>query len=133
MKKELIVKENKEELSFGTRVKVKMKKEITTFASFVYTHKDVILTMLMITVIMTPKIVFAGTASTGGDDQWETIVDTITKWGKRIGGAIAFMGAIEFGIGWKEDRLDQRTNGLRAAVSGLIVLGVCATSSSWMK
>lgn len=110
-------------------LKGKITRNAKKIGGYLYSRRNIIIPMVAVIIIMTPTIVFAD----DGDTEWKFLTDLISKWGKRIGGALALIGGIEFGLGWKDDRADQRTQGLRMAVSGLIVLAVCASASTFLK
>ena len=116
-------------------VKTKVKNEAKKVGKFLYDHRDTIMCIVLFLVIMTPKIVFAadGDADDGaGETQWTFIVDLIVKWGKRVGGAFAFLGGLEFAFGWKDDNPATKAQGVKFFVSGLIGLAVCAGSATFL-
>lgn len=116
-----------------TGIKSKAKK----VGRFLYERKDTIAAVMLFLIIATPSLVFADetptTSSSAGDEQWNFLITLIVKWGKRIGGAMFVIGGVEFGLGWKDERPDQRTQGLRIFIAGGIVLGVFAASGTFIK
>lgn len=112
-------------------LRTKVKNEASKVGKFLYEHRDEIMCIVLFCVIMTPKIVFADDGA-AGDTQWTFIVDLIVKWGKRVGGAFAFLGGLEFALGWKDDNPATKSQGIKFFVSGLLALGVCAGSATFL-
>lgn len=127
------LREKKEEVRAEGSVTTKIKAKAKEIGKFLYQQRNIIAVVIMVVMIIAPSLVFAAsTEGAAGDNQWNFLTSLIIKWGKRIGGAIMLFGGIEFGLGWKDDRADQRTQGLRIAVAGGIVLGVVAASGTFL-
>ena len=60
----------------------------------------------------------------GADAQWQAIVNLILPWVKRLGGALVFIGGIEWGIGFRSDNPEQKTGGVKFAIAGCIIFAV---------
>lgn len=58
------------------------------------------------------------------DDVFNKTIDFIAGWVNKFGFAIAFIGAIMFAMGFRNDDAEGKTRGLRALISGLIVAAV---------
>lgn len=132
------LREKKEEVRAEGSVTTKIKVKAKEIGKFLYQQRNIIAVVIMVVMIIAPSLVFAASTDAAsaegaaGDNQWNFLTSLIIKWGKRIGGAIMLFGGIEFGIGWKDDRADQRTQGLRIAVAGGIVLGVVSASGTFL-
>lgn len=127
------LREKKEEVRAEGSVTTKIKVKAKEIGKFLYQQRNIIAVVIMVVMITVPSLVFAAsTEGASGDNQWNFLTSLITKWGKRIGGAIMLFGGIDFGLGWKDDRADQITQGIRIAVAGGIVLGVVAASATFL-
>lgn len=64
---------------------------------------------------------------------FDTVVSFIVTWVQRIGGVIGFIGAIQFGMAFKNDDADGKTRGLMTLASGFIVIAVCIAYDTLFK
>lgn len=64
---------------------------------------------------------------------FDTVVAFIVTWVQRIGGVIAFVGAIQFGMAFKNDDADGKTRGLMTLASGFIVIAICIAYNQLFK
>jgi hypothetical protein len=64
---------------------------------------------------------------------FNTVVAFIVTWVQRIGGVIAFVGAIQFGMAFKNDDADGKTRGLMTLASGFIVVAICIAYDTLFK
>lgn len=64
---------------------------------------------------------------------FDTVVDFIVTWVQRIGGVIGFIGAIQFGMAFKNDDADGKTRGLMTLASGFIVIAICIAYNTLFK
>ena len=67
---------------------------------------------------------FADGGRTEGVDTFNTVVQFIVDWVARIGMVVAFIGAVQFAMGFKDDSADGKTRGLMCLASGFIVFAV---------
>jgi len=65
----------------------------------------------------------AGAAT--ADTAWNAVMGEAMKWIARLGIVVVVIGAIMFGLGFKNDDAEQKTRGLGTMVAGGIVGGVC--------
>lgn len=56
---------------------------------------------------------------------FDTVVDFIVTWVQRIGYVIGFIGAVQFGLAFKNDDADGKQRGLMTLASGFIVVAIC--------
>lgn len=66
------------------------------------------------------------------DDKWKAMINFMLPWIQRIGGVVMLIGAIEFGLGWKNDDAEGKVKGMRCAVAGAIVIGVGVGSATFL-
>ena len=70
----------------------------------------------------------------GGDaGSFNSVVSFIVTWVQRIGGVIGFIGAIQFGMAFKNDDADGKTRGLMTLASGFIVIAICIAYDTLFK
>lgn len=67
---------------------------------------------------------FAADDVVDGVSAFNTVVQFIVDWVARIGLVIAFVGAVQFAMGFKDDSADGKTRGLMCLASGFIVFAV---------
>lgn len=72
---------------------------------------------------------FADDAEPAGVGTFNTVVQFIVDWVARIGLVIAFVGAVQFALGFKDDSADGKTRGLMCLASGFIVFSVAKAYS----
>lgn len=68
---------------------------------------------------------FAVDGSTNDATSFNTVVDFIVTWVQRIGYVIGFIGAVQFGLAFKNDDADGKQRGLMTLASGFIVVAIC--------
>lgn len=68
-------------------------------------------------------------AEPAGVGTFNTVVQFIVDWVARIGLVIAFVGAVQFALGFKDDSADGKTRGLMCLASGFIVFSVAKAYS----
>ncbi|MCM1524818.1 MAG: hypothetical protein NC120_10205 [Ruminococcus sp.] len=56
---------------------------------------------------------------------FDTVVSFIVTWVQRIGYVIGFIGAVQFGLAFKNDDADGKQRGLMTLASGFIVIAIC--------
>lgn len=83
--------------------------------------------------LVTPLLLTAGTAyATTADDKWNAVIGFLLPWISRLGGVVILIGAIEFGLAFKNDDAEGKTKGLRTVIAGCIVLAVGLGSSTFL-
>ena len=113
---------------------MKMKKKLDRAMNFIAEKKYEIVVFL--NTLLTPMVVYASNAKandSGADAKWTTLTNTyIVPWVKRLGGAVMFIGAIEFALGWQRDDPEGKTKGLRTFIAGAIVMAVGFGADSFL-
>ena len=66
------------------------------------------------------------------EDKWDTVINFMLPWIRRLGGVIILIGAVEFGLGFKNDDAEAKTKGLRIIIAGAIVAGVSLASGTFL-
>lgn len=72
------------------------------------------------------------TTTTSADDKWNTVIDFILPWITRLGGVVILIGAIEFGLGFKDNDADSKTKGMRTIIAGCIVTAVGLSANTFL-
>lgn len=82
--------------------------------------------MLMYAVFAPMDMVMAA------DAKWTAVINFILPWINRLGGVVILIGAVEFGLAFKNDDAEGKTKGLRTVIAGCIVLAVGLSSSTFL-
>lgn len=106
-----------------------VKDKVQKVSAYLYKNKTAIATIMWGVLLITPQIIFAD----NGDTEWTWLTDIITKWIKRVGGLFMLIGAVEFGLGWKDNRADDKVQGVRILIAGVIVYGVGFSAKTFLK
>lgn len=106
-----------------------VKDKVQKVSAYLYKNKTAIATIMWVVLLITPQIIFAN----NGDTEWTWLTDIITKWIKRVGGLFMLIGAVEFGLGWKDNRADDKVQGVRILIAGVIVYGVGFSAKTFLK
>lgn len=106
-----------------------VKDKVQKVSAYLYKNKTAIATIMWGVLLITPQIIFAD----NGDSEWKWLTDIITKWIKRVGGLFMLIGAVEFGLGWKDNRADDKVQGVRILIAGVIVYGVGFSAKTFLK
>ena len=106
-----------------------VKDKVQKVSAYLYKNKTAIATIMWVVLLITPKIIFAD----NGDSEWKWLTDIITKWIKRVGGLFMLIGAVEVGLGWKDNRADDKVQGVRILIAGVIVYGVGFSAKTFLK
>ena len=62
------------------------------------------------------------------DSAYENTIDFFITWIRRVGAAIAFIGAIMFALAIKNDDAERKQAGLMTLAAGFVVWAVCAAA-----
>lgn len=106
-----------------------VKDKVQKVSAYLYKNKTAIATIMWVVLLITPQIIFAD----NGDSEWKWLTDIITKWIKRVGGLFMLIGAVEFGLGWKDNRADDKVQGVRILIAGVIVYAVGFSAKTFLK
>lgn len=71
----------------------------------------------------TPAAPASGSAD--ADSAYEGVVDFFLTWIRRVGAIVAFLGAIVFAFGFKNDEDNKKDLGIKTMISGFLVWAVC--------
>lgn len=106
-----------------------VKDKVQKVSAYLYKNKTAIATIMWVVLLITPKIIFAD----DGDTEWTWLTNIMIKWIKRGGGVFMLIGAVEFGFGWKDNRADDKVQGVRIFITGVIVYAVGVSANKFLK
>lgn len=106
-----------------------VKDKVQKVSAYLYKNKTAIATIMWVVLLITPKIIFAD----DGDTEWTWLTNIMIKWIKRGGGVFMLIGAVEFGLGWKDNRADDKVQGVRIFITGVIVYAVGVSANKFLK
>ena len=106
-----------------------VKDKVQKVSAYLYKNKTAIATIMWVVLLITPKIIFAD----DGDTEWTWLTNIMVKWIKRGGGVFMLIGAVEFGLGWKDNRADDKVQGVRIFITGVIVYAVGVSANKFLK
>jgi hypothetical protein len=106
-----------------------VKDKVQKVSAYLYKNKTAIATIMWVVLLITPKIIFAD----DGDTEWTWLTNIMIKWIKRVGGVFMLIGAVEFGLGWKDNRADDKVQGVRILIAGVIVYAVGVSANKFLK
>ena len=86
--------------------------------------------LIMLTATAAPYLVHA---EGEGTNEWNQVMDYISKWMPRLGGVVIFIGAIEFALAFKSEDAEGKTKGMRTIIAGAMVTGITAALGTLLK
>ena len=92
--------------------------------------------VMMMYALLCPVAVAAADdppTATSAEDKWDTIIGFVTPWIQRLGGVVILIGAIQFGLAWKNDDADQKTRGMQTIIAGCIVWAVGLSADTFLQ
>ena len=76
---------------------------------------------------------FAPVSTVGAaDEKWNAVIQFILPWISRLGGVVILIGAVEFGLAFKNDDAEGKTKGMRTVIAGCIVVAVGLSSTTFL-
>ncbi len=67
----------------------------------------------------------AASGSGDADTAYQSVINVILTWIRRIGAAVALFGGIMLALGLKREEADQKENGIKTMVAGFVVWAIC--------
>ncbi len=101
---------------------MKFKSKINNCKEVIKSKGAAIFTMVCTFTILTSKYVYA--------DTFDNITAEISKWVIRIGGLLAFIGAVTFGMALQSEDAGGKRRGILEFTAGLIVAGFAVSYKS---
>lgn len=90
-------------------------------------------------IAMLVGAMMSGNTALAGDDapdpaltKWNAVIGFVTPWIQRMGGVVVLIGAVEFGLGFKNDDPEGKVKGMRTVIAGVIVIAVGAGSDIFL-
>lgn len=75
-------------------------------------------------LMLAANSVYAAAGDPVGMDKLDTVIDVIATWLGRIGLIVAFFGAVQLALGFKNDDADGKVRGMKTLASGFLVFGI---------
>lgn len=114
----------------------KTKKKVSEIKGFIATRKFLVLAYLMSVMgdLSTMTVHAGGTTPTPttAEQKWNTVISFIIPWITRLGGVVILIGAVEFGLAFKNDDAEGKTKGMRTIIAGCIVTAVGLSSDIFL-
>lgn len=85
-------------------------------------------TLSTIAVTVAACTIVASAAGTA-EATYQNTINYFITWTRRVGGMLAFVGAIMFGFAIKNEDAERKQTGLITMVSGFVVAALCLASS----
>ncbi len=113
-------------------MKNKIKATVTKVTNFI--KREYLALSLLAYGMLAPVSVASATGgtTTTAEDKWDAVIGFITPWVTRLGGVVIFIGAIEFGLAWKNDDAEGKTKGMRTVIAGCIVFAIGLSSDVFL-
>lgn len=93
-------------------------------------------TAMILYALLTPINIAYGTSPAPGpsaaDAKWNDVIAFILPWIQRLGGVVLLIGAVEFGLAFKNDDAEGKTKGMRTIIAGCIVIAVGISSATFL-
>ena len=114
----------------------KGKEKVSRIKGFIRAKKFLIATYLIsVMADLSTTTAYAGSTGTGSttaEGKWEAVIGFIIPWITRLGGVVILIGAIEFGLAFKNDDAEGKTKGMRTIIAGCIVTAVGLSSDIFL-
>lgn len=101
-------------------------KKVTARAIFFLRYKKWQTAIMLCGILSPVNNVYAAEA------KWNAVINFILPWINRLGGVVILIGAVEFGLAWKNDDAEGKTKGMRTVIAGCIVLAVGLSSATFL-
>ncbi|WP_035796331.1 hypothetical protein [Clostridium akagii] len=63
---------------------------------------------------------------------FSTLTTLIVTWTTRVGGVVAFVGAIMFALGWRNDDPGEMIKGAKTCIAGIMIVAISQGSGAWL-
>lgn len=83
----------------------------------------------LVLFISVNNIAFA--SGNSAESLWDKVAGLLETWVTRLGGVVMFVGGVMFGLGWKNNDAEQKSQGISTLVAGAIVVAVAAMTQTF--
>lgn len=88
-------------------------------------------TSIALVLMLAATSVYAS-GSPAGMDTFDGVIDVVATWLGRIGLVVAFFGAVQLALGFKNDDADGKVRGMKTLASGFLVYGITQSMSLFL-
>lgn len=88
-------------------------------------------TTLALVLMLAATSVYAS-GSPAGMATFDGVIDVVATWLGRIGLVVAFFGAVQLALGFKNDDADGKVRGMKTLASGFLVYGITQSMSLFL-
>lgn len=74
----------------------------------------------------------SGSSAPAGMSTFDGVIDVVSTWLGRIGLVVAFFGAVQLALGFKNDDADGKVRGMKTLASGFLVYGITQSMSLFL-
>lgn len=110
-----------------------MKKKMRSVKNRLLTLMTTLLTLAMSMAMPITAFATGGAGGTGGatgtDSAWQQVINFFITWIGRIGGVVAFVGAVMFALAIKNNDAEAKQSALLTMIAGFVCIGVKGISS----
>lgn len=112
----------------------KIKGKFAVIKNYIAVKKMIVSAFLMTCVcdLLTTPVYASGGTSPTAEQKWNTVINFIVPWITRLGGGVILIGAVEFGLAFKNDDAEGKTKGMRTIIAGAIVTAVGLSSDIFL-
>lgn len=97
-----------------------------------FNKRIAIKTACISTVLMLAATSAYASGATPGMDTFDGVIDVVATWLGRIGLVVAFFGAVQLALGFKNDDADGKVRGMKTLASGFLVYGITQSMSLFL-
>lgn len=88
-------------------------------------------TSIALVLMLAATSVYAS-GSPAGMATFDGVIDVVATWLGRIGLVVAFFGAVQLALGFKNDDADGKVRGMKTLASGFLVYGITQSMSLFL-
>lgn len=112
----------------------KINGKFTVVKNYIAVKRMIVSAFLMACMcdLLSTSVYAAGGGTPTAEQKWDTVISFIVPWITRLGGAVILIGAVEFGLGFKNDDAEGKTKGMRTIIAGAIVTAVGLSSDIFL-
>lgn len=107
-------------------------KKFNSLKSVINKGVDFVKSNKLTTLLMSYALLSPMNLTYGAESKWNAVINFVLPWISRLGGVVILIGAVEFGLAFKNDDAEGKTKGMRTVIAGCIVIAVGLSSSTFL-